>query len=111
MVWAASNFMVFVCMAATAVVSVWSSKEFNGSIQQAITADSGVRATALVLFAVLGVPLAVSIIFPMLLPTFTHRFQTLSFLLLLLLCRFSSVFLSLLQHSWLSTRVPVAKVS
>lgn len=110
-VWAASNFMVFVCMAATAVVSVWSSKEFNGSIQQAITADSGVRATALVLFAVLGVPLAVSIIFPMLLPTFTHRFQTLSFLLLLLLCRFSSVFLSLLQHSWLSTRVPVAKVS
>ncbi|CAL9190211.1 unnamed protein product [Musa hybrid cultivar] len=58
-VWAASNFMVFVCMAATAVVSVWSSKEFNGSIQQAITADSGVRATALVLFAVLGVPLAV----------------------------------------------------
>ncbi|WOL02702.1 Sucrose transport protein SUT1 [Canna indica] len=58
-VWVASNFMVSVCMAAVSVISVWSLNDYRGSIQQAITADEGVRAAALAIFAALGVPLAV----------------------------------------------------
>lgn len=48
-------------MAATAIISVWSLNDYRGSIQQAITADKDVRIAALVLFAALGFPLAVSI--------------------------------------------------
>lgn len=59
-VWAMSNFIMFAGMAATAIISAWSLKSFHGSIQQAITVDGSVRAVALVLFAVLGVPQAVS---------------------------------------------------
>lgn len=58
-VWVSSNFLVCICMAATALISFWSLKDFHGSIQQAITANKDIKAVSLVLFALLGVPLAI----------------------------------------------------
>ncbi|PKA56784.1 Sucrose transport protein SUT1 [Apostasia shenzhenica] len=59
-VWVMSNFFVFACMAATAIISTWSLHTYHGSIQDAIiTPDGRVRAAAIVVFAALGVPLAV----------------------------------------------------
>ncbi|XP_072980669.1 sucrose transport protein SUT1-like [Typha angustifolia] len=58
-VWVMSNFIMFAAMAATAIISVWSMKDYKGSVQQAISADKDVKAAALVLFAALGFPLAV----------------------------------------------------
>jgi solute carrier family 45 protein 1/2/4 len=56
-----SNFLVCIAMAATAIISWWSMKEFHEYVQHAITARSDVKAVCMVLFAFLGVPLAVSI--------------------------------------------------
>ncbi|KAK8942063.1 Sucrose transport protein SUT1 [Platanthera guangdongensis] len=59
-VWVASNFFVFICMAATAIISTWSLQTYHGSIQDAVIGPDGkVKATALFLFSVLGVPLAI----------------------------------------------------
>jgi solute carrier family 45, member 1/2/4 len=59
-VWVTSNFMVCVAMAATALISFWSLKDYHGYVQDAITASTSIKAVCLVLFAFLGVPLAVS---------------------------------------------------
>lgn len=60
MVWAISNFMVFVCMAGTAIISVYSMGEYSKGIEHVIGVSDPVKITALVLFALLGFPLAVS---------------------------------------------------
>jgi solute carrier family 45, member 1/2/4 len=59
-VWVTSNFMVCVAMAATALISFWSLRDYHGYVQDAITANASIKAVCLVLFAFLGVPLAVS---------------------------------------------------
>ncbi|CAD6202298.1 unnamed protein product [Miscanthus lutarioriparius] len=58
-VWVTSNFMVCVAMAATALISFWSLKDYHGYVQDAITASTSIKAVCLVLFAFLGVPLAI----------------------------------------------------
>ncbi|KAJ6835459.1 sucrose transport protein SUT1-like isoform X1 [Iris pallida] len=54
-VWVSSNFMVFLSLAGMVIVSFWSGHNNNGRIG----ADGSVRAVALVLFTVLGFPLAI----------------------------------------------------
>ncbi|XP_020586657.1 sucrose transport protein SUT1-like [Phalaenopsis equestris] len=59
-VWVSSNFFVFICMAATAIISTWSLHTYHGNIQDVIiTPDGKVKAVALFVFSVLGVPLAI----------------------------------------------------
>ncbi|XP_042374626.1 sucrose transport protein SUT1-like [Zingiber officinale] len=58
-VWAISNFTLFVSMAAICIISVWSSKEFHSSAQSRLTADPMIRIVALAVFTILGFPLAV----------------------------------------------------
>ncbi|KAG6521059.1 hypothetical protein ZIOFF_018125 [Zingiber officinale] len=58
-VWAISNFTLFVSMAAICIISVWSSKEFHSLAQPRLTADPMIRIVALVVFTILGFPLAV----------------------------------------------------
>lgn len=55
--------MVCLAMAATAIISTWSSHVYHGGVEQVIGPDGRVKAVALALFAALGVPLAVSIPF------------------------------------------------
>nr|CAB3501876.1 unnamed protein product [Digitaria exilis] len=59
LVWVTSNMMVCVAMAATALISFWSLKDYHGYVQDAITANPSIKAVCLVLFAFLGVPLAI----------------------------------------------------
>lgn len=59
LVWATSNFIVFACMAGTAVISFISSQG-NSGVQHVIGASSAAKIASLVVFALLGVPLAVS---------------------------------------------------
>ncbi|KAG9451238.1 hypothetical protein H6P81_011203 [Aristolochia fimbriata] len=54
-VWAASNFMVFICMASTAIIS-----KLSENIQHVIGGNAPTRIAALVLFALLGFPLAIT---------------------------------------------------
>lgn len=61
MVWAMSNFIVFICMAATTIISLWSINEHLTGIQHVVGANKAVRVGALVIFSLLGFPLAVSI--------------------------------------------------
>lgn len=59
-VWVASNFFVFICMAATAIIGTWSLHTYHGSIQDAIIGPDGrVKAAALFVFSILGIPLAI----------------------------------------------------
>ncbi|KAG6497682.1 hypothetical protein ZIOFF_045586 [Zingiber officinale] len=59
-VWVFSSFFVFLGMTAICLTSVWSLKKFSqGSIQLAISADTDVKVVSLVIFAALGLPLAV----------------------------------------------------
>ncbi|KAG0482878.1 hypothetical protein HPP92_010962 [Vanilla planifolia] len=60
LVWTSSNFFMFLCMSATAIISTWSLHSYHGSIQDVIISPDGrVKAAAIVIFAVLGVPLAI----------------------------------------------------
>lgn len=61
LVWAVSNFIIFVCMAGTAVISLFSSRKYSDGIQHVILVNGTNRVAALVIFVVLGFPLAVSI--------------------------------------------------
>lgn len=58
-VWIAGNFMVFLAMAAIAIVSVWSLNSFKVGVQDYITANGEIRSVALLIFAFLGFPLAI----------------------------------------------------
>lgn len=61
-VWATSNFIVFACMAVTAIISLISVGKYSGGIEHVIGGSASIRIAALVVFALLGFPLAVCII-------------------------------------------------
>ncbi|XP_059069694.1 sucrose transport protein SUT4 isoform X3 [Cryptomeria japonica] len=62
--WAASNFIVFVCMASTAVISAYAVSEHHKGIQYMIGNVSSVKAASVALFALLGFPLAITYSIP-----------------------------------------------
>lgn len=64
--WAMSNFIVFICMAGTAVISLVSVSEYSKGIQHVIGGNEAIRIAALVVFALLGFPLSVRISMPLL---------------------------------------------
>ena len=61
LVWAISNFIVFACMAGTAIISLVSVREYSEGIQHVIGGNGVTKIASLVVFALLGVPLSVSI--------------------------------------------------
>lgn len=61
LVWATSNFIVFACMAATAVISFISVKESSTQIGHTIGGNENIKIASLVVFAILGFPLSVSL--------------------------------------------------
>lgn len=58
-----SNFIVFGSMACTAVISLISVREYTQGIQHVIVGSGVIKIASLVVFALLGLPLAVSILF------------------------------------------------
>ncbi|NP_001234321.2 sucrose transporter-like protein isoform 2 [Solanum lycopersicum] len=60
LVWAVSNFIVFVCMACTAIISVVSISANTQGVQHVIGATRSTQIAALVVFSLLGIPLAVT---------------------------------------------------
>lgn len=60
-VWAMSNFIVFVCMAGTAIISLISVHDYSRGIEHAIGASEAIKIASLVVFVLLGFPLAVCI--------------------------------------------------
>ncbi|RWR78363.1 sucrose transport protein 2 [Cinnamomum micranthum f. kanehirae] len=60
LVWAVSNFIIFVCMGGTAVISLFASRKYSDGIQHVIVVNGTTRVAALVIFAVLGFPLAIT---------------------------------------------------
>lgn len=61
LVWATSNFIVFACMAATAVISYISVKESPTQVGHTIRGNESIKIASLVVFAILGFPLSVSL--------------------------------------------------
>lgn len=59
LVWALSNFIVFACMAGTAIISLVSVRE-DSKIQHVIDGNEAIRIASLVVFALLGFPLAIT---------------------------------------------------
>lgn len=59
LVWALSNFIVFACMAGTAIISLVSVREYS-KIQHVIDGNEAIRIASLVVFALLGFPLAIT---------------------------------------------------
>lgn len=60
LVWAVSNFVVFVCMAGTAIISLISVHDYTRGIEHAIGASEGIKYASLVVFVLLGFPLAIT---------------------------------------------------
>lgn len=60
LVWASSNFMVFFCMAGTAIISLVSMRQNSGGIQHVIGASGASKIASLIVFALLGLPLAIT---------------------------------------------------
>ncbi|XP_015074505.1 sucrose transport protein SUC3 isoform X1 [Solanum pennellii] len=60
LVWAVSNFIVFICMACTAIISVVSISANTQGVQHVIGATRSTQIAALVVFSLLGIPLAVT---------------------------------------------------
>nr|ALI88693.1 sucrose transporter 2 [Phelipanche ramosa] len=60
LVWASSNFIVFVCMAGTALISLISVRQYSDGIQHVIGANGTTKIASLVVFALLGLPLAIT---------------------------------------------------
>ena len=58
-VWALSNFIVFACMAGTAVISLISVGEYSKGLEHVIGGNDTIKIASLVVFALLGFPLAV----------------------------------------------------
>ncbi|XP_065861445.1 sucrose transport protein SUC3 [Euphorbia lathyris] len=59
-VWAISNFIVFACMAVTAIISLISVGKYSGGIEHVIGGSASIRIAALIVFALLGFPLAIT---------------------------------------------------
>ncbi|XVF03371.1 hypothetical protein REPUB_Repub04eG0255200 [Reevesia pubescens] len=60
LVWAISNYTVFTCMAVTAIISLVSVREYSQGIEHVIGGSAAIRIAALVVFALLGFPLAIT---------------------------------------------------
>lgn len=60
LVWAISNFIVFACMAGTAVISLISVSEYSKGIEHAIGGNQAIRIASLVVFSLLGFPLSIT---------------------------------------------------
>uniref|UniRef100_A0A7N1A7F0 Sucrose transporter n=1 Tax=Kalanchoe fedtschenkoi TaxID=63787 RepID=A0A7N1A7F0_KALFE len=60
LVWAMSNFTVFICMASTAIISMISVREYSEGIQDVFYGSVSIRIASLVVFALLGFPLAIT---------------------------------------------------
>ncbi|XVE91456.1 hypothetical protein REPUB_Repub01dG0011400 [Reevesia pubescens] len=60
LVWAMSNYTVFACMAVTAIISLVSVREYSQRIEHVIGGSAAIRIAALVVFALLGFPLAIT---------------------------------------------------
>ncbi|KAK6139320.1 hypothetical protein DH2020_026935 [Rehmannia glutinosa] len=60
LVWAISNFVVFVCMAGTAIISLISVRQYSDGVQHVIGANGTTKIASLVVFALLGLPLAIT---------------------------------------------------
>lgn len=60
LVWAMSNFVVFACMAGTAIISLISIRDYSEGIEHALGANENIKNASLVVFVLLGFPLAVS---------------------------------------------------
>ncbi|XP_008221653.1 PREDICTED: sucrose transport protein SUC3 isoform X1 [Prunus mume] len=60
LVWALSNFIVFACMAGTAIISWISVGEYSKGIEHVIGGNENIRVASLVVFALLGFPLAIT---------------------------------------------------
>uniref|UniRef100_A0A7N0UK31 Sucrose transport protein SUC3 n=1 Tax=Kalanchoe fedtschenkoi TaxID=63787 RepID=A0A7N0UK31_KALFE len=60
LVWAMSNFTVFICMAGTAIISMISMREHSEGIQDINDGSGSIRIASLVVFALLGFPLAIT---------------------------------------------------
>ncbi|KAJ4833473.1 Sucrose transport protein suc3 [Turnera subulata] len=59
-VWALSNFIVFACMAITAVISLISVGELSEGVENAYGGSASIRIAALLVFTLLGFPLAIT---------------------------------------------------
>lgn len=59
-VWAMSNFVVFLCMAATAIISLCSVVEYSRRVEGVTGGNPTIRIASLVVFAILGFPLSVT---------------------------------------------------
>ncbi|XP_008778274.2 sucrose transport protein SUT4-like isoform X2 [Phoenix dactylifera] len=59
-VWAMSNFIVFICMAATTITSLLSISQHSNGIQHVIGENTAIKIAALVIFSILGFPLAIT---------------------------------------------------
>ena len=59
--WAISNFTVFACMAGTAIISLISMRDYSERIGHVLGANSTIKVASLVVFVLLGFPVAVSI--------------------------------------------------
>ncbi|XP_050236961.1 sucrose transport protein SUC3 isoform X2 [Mercurialis annua] len=60
LVWALSNFIVFASMAVTAIISLISVGEYSGRIEHVIGGNAAIRIASLIVFALLGFPLAIT---------------------------------------------------
>lgn len=60
LVWAMSNFIVFACMVATAIISLVSVRDYSKGIEHAIGENETIKTASLVVFALLGLPLAIT---------------------------------------------------
>lgn len=60
LVWAMSNFIVFACMAGTAIISLISIQDYSKGIEHVLGANETIKIASLVVFILLGFPLAVS---------------------------------------------------
>ncbi|KAG7558550.1 MFS transporter superfamily [Arabidopsis thaliana x Arabidopsis arenosa] len=59
-VWALSNFTVFACMAGTAVISLMSLGDYKNGVEFIMHGNETTRTAAVVVFALLGFPLAIT---------------------------------------------------
>eukprot|EP00257_Ricinus_communis_P016983 XP_015575309.1 sucrose transport protein SUC3 isoform X1 [Ricinus communis] len=60
LVWGLSNFIVFASMAVTAIISLISVGKYSGGIEHVIGGNAAIRIAALIVFALLGFPLAIT---------------------------------------------------
>ncbi|XP_022158985.1 sucrose transport protein SUC3 [Momordica charantia] len=60
LVWAMSNFIVFACMMGTTIISLISVSQYSKGIEHIIGGNSTIKNAALVVFALLGFPLAIT---------------------------------------------------